>query len=425
MKTPTIRILAAAFALGAAFAAPCSGASPTVNPRLLARWVQMAPGGAAEARAVVSGAVCPALEIDGVPAPMRERAAPDSKFPVRICALTLPKAARRATLLGEALPLPRPAPAHIVVLGDTGCRIKNLTVQACDDPAQWPFHQVATSAAREKPDLVIHVGDYLYREGPCPPAQAQACGGTPWGDNWATWDADFFAPAAPLLAAAPIVVVRGNHEECARSGAGWLRLLGPLPFSPHVPCTDHVAPYAVPLGTVTLAVMDDAHASDLDAPGDLVALYRADFASIAKLAPAPVFLVMHRPVWGVVKFAFGMVLGGNRTLMAAQDQGGIPPNVTLMLAGHIHTFEAINYEKGAPPQILAGEGGDLLDSAPSNLAGQSVGTLKIASGLSLPGYGFLSFRRAANDAWSIDVLSAAGAPERTCAFARRHLDCGK
>jgi hypothetical protein len=98
--------------------------------------------------------------------------------------------------------------------------------------------------------------------------------------------------------------------------------------------------------------------------------------------------------------------------------------VSLLLAGHIHTFEAINYEKGVPPQILAGEGGDLLDQAPSNLNGQTIGTVKIASGLSLPGYGFLDFTHT-GDNWSIDVLSAEGAHERTCAFAARHLDCGK
>jgi hypothetical protein len=406
-------------------AAAASPAADADAPAVLARWVQMTPGGEAEIRAVVSSASCPAVMLDGASIPMRERAAPDTSFPVRVCALTLPKSAKGAVLLGQPLPLPKPDPAHVVVLGDTGCRIKGMTVQDCNDPAQWPFRTVATSAAATKPDLIIHVGDYLYREGACPPAQAEACGGTPWGDNWAAWNADFFAPAAPLFAAAPLVIVRGNHEECARAGAGWLRLLGPMAFSPNTPCTDHVSPYAVPLGAVTLAVMDDAHASDLDAPDDLVTMYRADFAAIAKLGPAPVFLLMHRPIWGVVKFAFGMVLGGNRTLMAAQEQGGIPANVALLVAGHIHTFEAMNYEKGPPPQILAGEGGDLLDPAPLDLSGQSIGTVKVSSGLSLPGYGFLTFTRQSNAGWSIDVLSAAGAHERTCAFAGRHIDCGK
>jgi hypothetical protein len=59
------------------------------------------------------------------------------------------------------------------------------------------------------------------------------------------------------------------------------------------------------------------------------------------------------------------------------------------------------------------------------LSGQSIGTVKISTGLSIPGYGFLAFTKGEKDAWSIDVLSAAGAHERTCTFANRHVDCGK
>jgi hypothetical protein len=39
-----------------------------------------------------------------------------------------------------------------------------------------------TIAAR-KPSLVIHVGDYIYRESPCP-AGDKGCKGSPYGDNW-------------------------------------------------------------------------------------------------------------------------------------------------------------------------------------------------------------------------------------------------
>ncbi|HEY2447007.1 MAG TPA: metallophosphoesterase [Rhizomicrobium sp.] len=351
---------------------------------------------------------------------MRLRALPANGFAGLLCAATLPRDVRHVSIYGHALPIPDFAPQRIIVLGDTGCRIKKWAVQACNDRSKWPFPQIAEIAARLKPDLVIHVGDYLYREDACPPGNA-ACAGSPSGDNWPSWAADFFTPAAPLLAAAPFVFVRGNHEECSRSGAGWLRLLGPLSATPPSPCTDHVAPWAVPLQGVTLAVMDDAHAPDLFAPGDLVGLYRADLAAIRRMTP-PVWLAMHRPIWGVVQLSFGMVVGGNRTMMSAQDQGGIPADVALMLAGHIHTFEAINYGTDTPPQLIAGEGGDLLDAAPRDLAGHSVGSLKISSGMSLPGYGFLLLTRQGGR-WSIDVMRADGTREANCAFADRHLDC--
>ncbi|MDW4746763.1 metallophosphoesterase, partial [Escherichia coli] len=76
----------------------------------------------------------------------------------------------------------------------------------------------------------LHVGDYHYRENACPPDVA-GCQGSPWGYGWDTWQADLFQPAAPLMAAAPWVLVRGNHEECARAGQGWFRFLDPRPYS--------------------------------------------------------------------------------------------------------------------------------------------------------------------------------------------------
>ena len=69
------------------------------------------------------------------------------------------------------------------------------------------------------PDLVVHVGDYHYRENACPAGDA-GCSTSPWGYGWDAWDADFFTPAKRLLAVAPWIVVRGNHESCDRAGQG-------------------------------------------------------------------------------------------------------------------------------------------------------------------------------------------------------------
>src|SRR5204862_199481 len=81
------------------------------------------------------------------------------------CELAIPRDARRAVYAGRDLPLPKPQPRRIVVPGDTGCRILGPTdAQPCDDPARWPFARVARAAAATHPDLVIHVGDYPYRE---------------------------------------------------------------------------------------------------------------------------------------------------------------------------------------------------------------------------------------------------------------------
>jgi hypothetical protein len=305
-------------------------------------------------------------------------------------------------------------------------------VQACSDPVKWPFPQLAAAAAKLKPDLVIHVGDDLYRESPCP-AGTESCVDSPWGDNWTTWQADFYAPAAPLLAAAPIVLTRGNHEDCKRSGPGWLRLQGPLLFDAAAPCVPHLPVYTVDLGGLRLAVMDDATAQEAELDQDGAAVYAAELTGLAAI-PAPVWFVHHRPIWAAVTGPLGIPIGGNLTLIDATRlkalHGGprIPSNVALMLSGHIHTFEAINFTKGVPPQIVAGNGGDNLLITPKNLRGtQFLGHsgVTVADGLSVGGFGFLLMTRG-EGGWTIDLYDSAGAKTRTCRFTTGkpgRLDC--
>ena len=185
---------------------------------------------AIEARADHGCRNCPTLHTDKGDSAMTRARRQDDKFP-RCCAVAPHRGRVQPAPASTGIALPaagsRP-PAHP---GGGRHRLphQGRHLQACNDPAAWPFPPVARAAAALKPDLVIHVGDYLYRENPCPAGNA-GCAGSPWGDNWTTWNADFFDPAAPLLAAAPIVLVRGNHEDCARAGPGWLRLQGPLAY---------------------------------------------------------------------------------------------------------------------------------------------------------------------------------------------------
>ncbi len=116
--------------------------------------------------------------------------------------------------------------------------------------------------------------------------------------------------------------------------------------------------------------------------------------------------------------------GGNATLIDAEEMTGLPLYTDLLLAGHIHTFEAINYEGGLPPQLIVGEAGDRLDKAPPDLSGQSVYTAKIADGFSLPGYGFLLLTRD-GDGWNIEIFNAQGQHERSCTYASRRISCSK
>jgi hypothetical protein len=321
-------------------------------------WVVVGEGGQAIARIVVTGAQdCPAIQIDGAihPMPLRE------PMPLGLrpaCEYAIPIGAKKAAVNGQALALPRANPSRVIAIGDTGCRIKGDELQACNDPQQWPFAQVASQAALERPDLVIHVGDYLYREEPCPPDKQAMCGGTPSGDNWEAWNADFFAPAAKLLAAAPWAFSRGNHEDCERSWRGWFYYLDPRPWNGT--CEPFSAPYVVKLGTFELVMLDSASVSANTLNKEQSRLYAAQLES---LHPAHAWLADHHPFWGMWADATGGTPAPVSPTLAEAWERASPKGIDLILSGHVHLFELFSYDHGRPTQLVAGDGGTNLAMA--------------------------------------------------------------
>jgi len=378
----------AAIMMGLALAAPAAAAVPA--------WVEMTPDGA-QARAVSEGAACPSLRVDGARRPMRLRAAPVDGFPNRVCVARVPRGARRLAVAGAALPAPKPRPMRIVIFGDSGCRIVKGLVQNCNDTvAGWPFARVARLAAARKPDLVIHLGDYYYREAPCPPA-TEACAGSPFGDRWATWKAELFDPAAPLLAAAPWVFVRGNHEDCARGGAGWFRIIDPLPPAAQ-PCETAEAPWFLGLGGLRLAILDSAQPDDNKPdPGSLASLEQ-DFRRILP-AKEPTWLVTHRPLWALSHK--GLSVGGawGNLNMREAVKGRPWGDVSLILAGHVHNFTSLDFGAQRPPELIVGTGGDVMDPRdphrplPVELPVDGLSTQAITTGA----FGYFVFDRAGAD----------------------------
>ncbi len=336
--------VAASTILLAAAAAHAQGLTPA--------WVELGEDGKAVARIVVNNPQeCPAIQIDGTSRPMSLRQPmPAGLRPV--CESAIPSGAKSASVNARSLALPKPDPARVIAIGDTGCRIKGGQIQACNDPALWPFRQVAAGAAAEKPDLMIHVGDYLYRESPCPDASQAMCGGSPAGDNWEAWNADFFEPAARLLEAAPWVFSRGNHEDCNRSWRGWFYYLDPRPWNGT--CEEYSAPYLVKLGKFLLAILDSSAAKENDVDEAQVAVFAAQLSS---LHPESAWLATHYPFWGFSTDPRG---GLPKPLVAALEaawEKAAPEGYTLILSGHIHLFEYVSVDHGRPPQLVAGDGG--------------------------------------------------------------------
>ncbi len=393
-------------------------ATPALDrERPLNSWIQRGAGSSAALRAIVpSGANCPLAMIDGMARPMQVRAQatpaslpgmhkPDNAaagnsdnpafnpdFAVVSCELTLPpSSASEVSINGRRLPLPKAGTRRIVVLGDTGCRIKvpangkSDPIQDCANPQAWPWAKIAAAAARTQPDLVIHVGDYHYREYCDDPKRCRPLleKGMVVSYGWAGWNADFFTPAAPLLATAPWVFVRGNHENCDRGGEGWMRFLSPLPYRA---CANQryksasrsqlsnnftADAYRIDLDEhLALAIVDNSGHEDYRAASETpedVDLFRQTLAALRETPPTQqLWLFSHKPIWYDLLGPTSQPNALQKTLRQAP-----PNNLQIAFAGHQHAFATINFASdadpdyspsGRPAQAIVGGSGTQLES---------------------------------------------------------------
>jgi len=383
-------------------------------------WVELGADNRLSVRVVVSSGVaaCPRVVADGVPVEARQRGEADGDFSVTVCVADVPVATASLTVDGKNLPTLPALVKRIVVFGDTGCRIEGRALQDCNDPAHWPFPVIAKKAADRKPDLAIHVGDYYYRESACP-AGRTGCAGSPYGDNWTTWNEDFFDPAMPLLAAAPWVMVRGNHEVCKRGGKGWLRLLDPRPDL--LNCSVRTEPYRLHFGGLDLLLFDSADADDFSAPPDKVAAYAAQFASLLADAPPHAWLLTHRPVWAMAQ---GLLSGltSNQTEQAA-IKGRVPPALDLVLSGHLHDFLSYEFGQERPAQLVVGTGGDtLLPLGQAPIVGAEIDDVTVRRGFASERFGYFIMEREA-DGWDGTLYAPDDTVLARCRIAGREIGC--
>ncbi len=387
-------------------------------------WVEITAAGA-EARVVTAAARCPMLKVDGRLRRMARRAAPDTAFPNRVCAAPVPAGARRASIGGLSLPLAKARPQRLVIIGDSGCRLKGALVQSCNDPvAGWPFARVAALAAASKPDLVVHVGDYYYRETPCP-AGVKVCEGSPFGDQWPTWKAEVFAPARPLLAAAPWVFARGNHEDCNRGGKGWFRLLDASPRVKTCPAGSDT--FMVDMGGTALAIVDTADPDDTLPQPDQQAAFATRLDAIRPPRDpggAPVWIVTHRPIWSIIRNGDALTDSGGNVNERAAVKGRDLSAVGLVLVGHVHNFTSLDFGPARPPELIVGSGGDLQD--PADLPQPVVGSVEVdglaAQTFTKGGFGYFVFDRAGED-WVGAFHDLTDAVIVRCRLHRRALTC--
>jgi Calcineurin-like phosphoesterase len=339
-------------------------------------------------------------------------------FPVSSCEYPLPSGTTSALVAGLPLPLPKANPTRIVIIGDTGCRLQTDNgTQSCNDPnpegtdTPYPFAAIAALAAAQNPDLVIHVGDYAYRDNECPAGLGFNCGGSPWGFGWDAWEVDLFVPGAPLLAAAPWIMTRGNHEQCNRAGQGWYRFLDTQPFdtagvhtcdnpayddpgplssstTADTTCANYNVygnctgnwnnPFLVQINSSTqIVVFDTANAKpqsqavnpsfpplptgSTSLPTGSTSLFFATYASELTTAgnlvgASPLsfnFWSNHHPIFGYATATAPALptdpIPAFYPVMKSVFGTYFPPPINLALHGHTHDYQAINFQTGTLP----------------------------------------------------------------------------
>jgi hypothetical protein len=423
MAICTLLVLLSGLPASSQLATPVASLKPCEPAAALPpAWLEFGPDGTLIARVIVDRE-CPALVVDSFDVGMTRRAPASDAFPVVACEATVPFGTSTASIVNQDLPLPEGPIRRIAVIGDTGCRLSDWEkkYQACNDPDAWPFAQVAQAVADWDPDLIVHVGDYLYRESPCPEGMT-GCQGNPHGDNWATWDADFFAPAASILGAAPWLFMRGNHESCDRNPVGWFTFLDPRRYQPT--CQRFTEPYISTLHGVSFAVIDSAEAADTSDTPEETAEYARQFDQLTEMTPQGSWLVTHRPVWGILECNEGEFEVENATYAAA-TAGSLDADYALVLSGHIHLAETIVFDSTVerPPQLISGNAGTALDDIPT--ASPSAGELgdpAVTEAETLSAFGFMTLEPNGEN-WIATQWDKTGSPVLGCVLDLPELTC--
>lgn len=441
------------------------GSLHAVHAESDSRYLVLGERGIPVARVITTSGHCPMLNVDGKDVPMQVRALPatiaqrptksslseskPSEFPVLVCEAEVARDARELKVAGQLMAAPKKDYRRIVVIGDTGCRMKTAdnAYQACNDPSAFPFEKISNLAAAWKPDLVVHVGDYHYRENPCPEGNA-GCKGSPWGYGWDAWSKDFFAPGAALLQAAPLALVRGNHESCTRAGQGWWRMLDPRPLQAHRDCNvaaddeigDYSEPFAIPLGGDAQLIIFDSSNSTNSAftAGDARrTAYANDYRKIEQLTKQAKFNILanHHPVLGFAskegKDGRPKVLPGNGGLQSAFGDVNpmyFPSNVQILLSGHVHLWENVSFSSEHPTQFVAGFSGTQEDPVPLPAkleAGETPAKGAEVEALSswVNSFGFMTMERTGEQTWLVELHDLAGKVVNTCHINGRHSNC--
>ncbi|MBE1612159.1 hypothetical protein HEB94_009007 [Actinopolymorpha pittospori] len=370
-------------------------------------------------------------------------------FPTTVCRLPVPVDARQAMIDSGStqalhvrpaynVPLPRwgvptrPRPASIAVIGDTGCETTANAALNQNCLKDWHFHGLSVNAATtSSPDLVVHVGDYVYREEPqLASDKSLGCNVMSERGGWGCLVKDFFEPAEALLAKAPFLFARGNHEACqppvVGRGVEWWRYLATQIFG-NDECfsisSNHPAeaePVVIDAGTLHFILFDSSAIPDADdfVLNQAVATqYIKWFNQVNALANRhpmqEYFLITHKPLWMVKAASSTAVTWTGPTLAKAVEQTtakALAPNIRLVLSGHEHLYQMLDFNSTRPPQLTVGSSGTKLETAPDDtkVEGKVVDGEPVTQSISHDIHGYAVLRADPGNPWRLTFHNSAG-----------------
>src|SRR5437762_3286952 len=175
-------------------------------------------------------------------------------------------------------------------------------------------------------------------------------------------------------------------------------------------------------GGLELIVFDSADADDFLAPPDKVAAYAAELAPLLAAARPHSWFVTHRPVWAMAQADLSGLATLNQTEQAA-IRGRVPPNLDLVLAGHLHDFISYEFGPERPAQLIVGTGGDkLLPLGRAPIVGAEIDGMTVRRGFAAERFGYLIMERDAAG-WYGTLYAPDDAVLARCRLAGRTLDC--
>lgn len=279
----------------------------------------------------------------------------------------------------------------IAVLGDSGCRIGGGShVQNCANTNAWPLASISNAIAAKNPDLIIHLGDYLYVKDACKSDYVDECGAYPPPPSNAPFSGSAnlffegaFTPMASMLDVAPILAMRGNHEACSGDGNAYFYFMDPH-FGTSSSCSPastgkHAktpksfmptwyADISTSAGNLRLSVVDSTYGWDTDVSKYAKKMHPGFVAAqdLAKSAPAGStnWLLTHRPIFGVAPKQQAEQYGKNNNAWVSRDttaaSDGTLSGFNTILSGHMHLAQAVQIPN-QPGQLIVGNGGTTLD----------------------------------------------------------------